>query len=63
MQRFGKLKKVVLIVTSVLLEATISGVVLRELHKVILSWSPLLFLAQKGMPAVHLKHAWTLMRA
>jgi hypothetical protein len=31
MQGFGKLKKVVLIATSVLLEATISGVMLREL--------------------------------
>jgi len=53
MQRFRKLKKVVLIVTSVLLEATISGVMLRELHNIILSWSPLLSLAQKGMPAVY----------
>lgn len=53
MQRFGKLKNVVLIVISVLLEATSNGVILRELHKVILSWSLLLFLAQKGMPTVH----------
>lgn len=43
----------VLITTSVLLEATISGVMLRELQKIILSWSPLLLLGQKGMPAVH----------
>jgi len=53
MQRFGKLKKVVLIATSVLLEATISGVMLKDLQKIILSCSPLLFLGKKGMPAVH----------
>jgi hypothetical protein len=53
MQGFGKLKKVVLIATSALLKATISGVMLRELQKIILSWSRLLFLGQKGMPAVH----------
>jgi len=53
MQRFGKLKNVVFISTSVLLEATISGVMLRELQKIILSWRLLLFLGQKDMPAVH----------
>jgi len=36
MQRFGKLK-VVFITTSVFLEATISGVTLRKLEKIILS--------------------------
>jgi len=44
MQGFGKLKEVVLTATSVLLEATINGVMLRELQKIILSWSPFLFL-------------------
>jgi hypothetical protein len=47
MQRFGKLKKVFFIATSVLLEATISGVMLRELQKIILSWSPVLFLGKR----------------
>jgi hypothetical protein len=51
--------KVFPIAIRVLLEATISGVVLGELQKIIFSLSPLFFLGQKGMPAVHSKHAWT----